>query len=54
VEKHGSSKERKKKQKRKKKKPDGKVENTASILQSPDRLKGVSHFPTGSTTTTKL
>jgi hypothetical protein len=54
VENHGSRKERKKNQKRKKKKPDGKVENAASILQIPNRIEGVSHFPTGSTTTAKL
>jgi hypothetical protein len=54
VENHVQGKERKKNQKRKKKKPDGKVENAGSILQILDSLKGVSHFPTGSTTTTKL
>jgi hypothetical protein len=55
VENHAHCKERKKKQKRKKtKKPDGQVENAASILQKLGRLQGVSHFPTGSATTTKL
>jgi hypothetical protein len=54
VENQNADKERKKKQKRKKRKPDGKVENAAPILQILGRLKGVSHFPTGSTTTTKL